>query len=148
MMVMMSVRFLLRRETSDTINVSPFFILEISRPSLRPLYTFLPLTISVTHRSTTIPFSFAYLVISSCWFSGCCFPVLTLMYPVIMILDDRISAMSRPMAKFAFVTNDLQDFIVRAMDSGSGYSFTSKITLISKTEAELGFYDGEHNIII
>ena len=56
--------------------------------------------------------------------------------------------MSRPMAKFAFVTNDLQDFIVRAMDSGSGYSFTSKITLISKTEAELGFYDGEHNIII
>ena len=81
-------------------------------------------------------------------------------------------AMSRPMAKFSFVTNDLQDFIVRAMqirgvsdlegyslvikyngfmpsaynlhtgrttDSGSGYSFTSKITQISETEAELGF---------
>ena len=88
------------------------------------------------------------------------------------------------MAKFAFVTNDLQDFIVRAMqtrgaaeldgyslvfkyngfmpsaynlhaggttDSGSGYSFTSKITQISETEAELGFdyvFVNDHETVV
>jgi hypothetical protein len=93
-------------------------------------------------------------------------------------------AMSRPMAKFAFVTNDLQDFIVRAMqtrgaseldgyslvfkyngfmpsaynqhaggttDSGSGYSYTSKITQISETEAELGFdhvFVNDHETVV
>ena len=104
-----------------------------------------------------------------------------------VVSDENFEAtvtMSRPMAKFAFVTNDLQDFIVRAMqtrgaseldgyslvfkyngfmpsaynlhaggttDSGSGYSFTSKITQISETEAELGFdyvFVNDHETVV
>ena len=104
-----------------------------------------------------------------------------------VVSDETFEAtvtMSRPMAKFAFVTNDLQDFIVRAMqtrgaaeldgyslvfkyngfmpsaynlhaggttDSGSGYSFTSKITQISETEAELGFdyvFVNDHETVV
>jgi hypothetical protein len=104
-----------------------------------------------------------------------------------VVSDENLEAtvsMSRPMAKFRFVTNDLQDFIVRAVqakgtselddyeivfkyngfvptaynlhaggttDSGAGYTFSSKISQISDTEAELGFdyvFVNEHETVV
>lgn len=63
--VIMSVRFLLRRDTSETMRVSPFFICEMVRPSFLPLYAFLPLTISTAHLSIVKLFAVANRLISS-----------------------------------------------------------------------------------
>ena len=57
--VMMSVSVLLNRDTSDTINVSPFFIFAIVRPNFLPEACFFPLTTSDTQRSTRSPFKSA-----------------------------------------------------------------------------------------
>lgn len=84
-MVIMSVRLRLNLETSETIRVSPFFIFEMVRPSLLPLWDFLPLTTSIIHWSILRLFSCAYLLISSCWFFSSCLLVLTLKYPIVMI---------------------------------------------------------------
>ena len=56
-----------------------------SRPSLRFFGGTLPLTVSATHVSTCHPFSSANLRISSLWFSGFCFSVLTLKYPIVIV---------------------------------------------------------------
>lgn len=104
-----------------------------------------------------------------------------------VVSDDSLEStvsMSRPMAKFNFISDDLQDFIVRAQrtkgisdldeytlvfkyngfmpsaynlhagsttDSGSGYSFESKIMQINENEAELGFdyvFVNDHETVV
>ena len=84
-MDMISVNERLSREISEMMTMSSFLMRLSSRPSLRFFGGTLPLTVSTTHVSTFHPFSSANLRISSFWFSGFCFSVLTLKYPIIIV---------------------------------------------------------------
>ena len=60
--------------------MSPRFIRRSSAPSLRAPAAFVPLAVSLTHLSISIPFPSQNRPISYRWFSTVCLSVLTRMY--------------------------------------------------------------------
>ena len=75
-----SINLLPKREISDTINVSPFFILFNSTPSFLSLADRVPETVSSTHTSIWKSLCLAKRFISNRWFSTVCLSVETRIY--------------------------------------------------------------------
>lgn len=79
-----SINLLPKREISDTINVSPFFILFNSTPSFLSLADRVPETVSSTHTSIWKSLCLAKRFISNRWFSTVCLSVETRIYAYII----------------------------------------------------------------
>ena len=90
-MVIISVRVRLNLDISVTMSVSHGFNWLITLPNFRSFWFFFPLTISVTHRLTSISLVWAKRLISSCWLTRCCLLVLTLKYAITIVYHLKLN---------------------------------------------------------